>query len=116
MIFIKINNNNEVVSQHLMPFHPVYGFNKTEEELLSEGFLVEAIPEPDPELAKNKLVILLYSQENGFSYRYDELPSTPPDPVERRIEQSETEILNIQLALTEIFESLTDLTTDNSGV
>ena len=44
MIYIR-TENGRITFTHYMPFDPVYGLGKTEEELKKTGYLVEVIPE-----------------------------------------------------------------------
>ena len=37
--------NGKVTFTHYLPFDPVYGLAKTEEELKKTGYLVESVPE-----------------------------------------------------------------------
>lgn len=61
---------------HYMPFDEKNGLGKTEEELLTTGFLVEDIA--DPELIDGKYPIQHYSLERGFWFEYKDIV---PEPV-----------------------------------
>lgn len=50
MLYLKTNEENEVIFFHKQPFHEQYGLGKTEEELKEEGFFVDYLKElPRPE-------------------------------------------------------------------
>lgn len=66
MIFIKWNENNEVTYMHYMPFHREHGLNKTQEELLREGALVDEIP--TIECPNDKMIVHKYNKENNTVY------------------------------------------------
>lgn len=68
MIMLFLNEKSEVVTQHHMPFDPIYGLGKTKDELESNGAVfVDSIPEPDNIPGKNG--VLKY--ENGqLVYEY----------------------------------------------
>jgi hypothetical protein len=48
MIFIKVDDNNNITMTHYMPFDEKNGMHKTKAELLKIGYLVENIPEFEP--------------------------------------------------------------------
>lgn len=78
-IAIKTDAEQKVVVQHFMPFDPVDGLGKTQEELVAEGYVfVESIPDPDPTQGYGEL---FYSVEQGLYYKYTE-PTPPVDPEE----------------------------------
>lgn len=50
MLYLRTNEESEVIFFHKQPFHEQYGLGKTEEELKAEGFLVDYLKElPRPE-------------------------------------------------------------------
>ncbi|NRQ54495.1 hypothetical protein [Brevibacillus sp. HD1.4A] len=86
MIFVKLDSNNNIVEIHHMPFDPVYGLNKTEAELLEEGALVDAIPEPV--YIEGKAAVLKYNPtEKVLYYNYEDVPLPPEALVIKQLEQ-----------------------------
>lgn len=71
--FIKVQDT-KVVYIHHMPFDEINGLGKTEEELSTQGILVDSIPEP--EKIDGKESILHYDSESGFYYEYRDLPNS----------------------------------------
>jgi hypothetical protein len=99
MIFIKYEiesaNKARVVYTHYMPFHEVHGLHKTVEELEQEGFLIEAIPEP--ETRENTLAILYIDPETKYLW-FEYTPYTPqltPDEKIEKLEKEKAELQNI---------------------
>lgn len=91
-VFIKINANNEVIFTHSMPFDEKFGLNKTEVELLQEGYLVDAIPEI--EQIEGKEPKLKYV--NGeFFIEYEDLPPDEMKILQERLETAEQELATI---------------------
>lgn len=81
-IFIKIDETGKVTHTHYMPFDPIYGFQKSREELEQEGYFVANIPTPD--VADNKIPMLYYNPEqNEFWYEYSDAPLTLEQEIER---------------------------------
>ncbi|MBH0311912.1 hypothetical protein I7E32_16190 [Alcaligenes faecalis] len=66
MIYIEINKNNEVITQHRYPFDEKSGYGKTKEELEQTGIFVESISEP--ERIEGKEPILKYNPETKILY------------------------------------------------
>lgn len=84
MIFVKINSENIVEYVHYHPFDETHGLGKTEEELLSEGLLVESIPEPDE---NGKGYILKYNPDDkSFYYEYYDLPLTTEEQIQQLLD------------------------------
>lgn len=65
--------NGKVTFTHYMPFDPVYGLGKTEEELKKTGYLVESIPEYAGEVPEGKAPELRYDG-TAFSWELIDLP------------------------------------------
>lgn len=107
MIYIKINDNNEVAFQHLKPFDQVLGMNKTEEELLKDGILVESVPVPKQ--INGKLPILKY---NGTSlyYEYQDAPIDEMTALKNKLVAQEQRIKDQEDALIEIATRLAEVT------
>lgn len=97
MIYIKINNNNEVAFQHLKPFDPVLGMNKTEEELLKDGILVDSVPVP--EQINGKVPILKY---NGTSlyYEYQDAPIDEVTALKNKVELQEQALAELTMYIS----------------
>jgi hypothetical protein len=98
MIFVKVNNENNVVEfVHYHPFDEKYGLGKTVEELQAEGMLVDSIPEPVAQEGKGH--ILKYNpSDKTFYYEYFDLPKT----VEEQLEGANNKIALMQQALDEL--------------
>ena len=70
--FLRLNGN-KVMLIHYMPFDPVNGLHKTEEELLREGALVDEVP--DSQQIVGKTALPYYTPERGFYYEYVDDPN-----------------------------------------
>ncbi len=66
MIYIR-TENGRITFTHYLPFDPVYGLGKTQEELLETGYLVEAVPEYAGEVPEGKAPELRY---NGTEFSW----------------------------------------------
>lgn len=77
MIYIKTDELNKVTTIHYAPFDVKHGMGKTEEELLMDGYLIEAIP--DATTTENMQAILYYSTEEGCWYEYIDKPKNLQD-------------------------------------
>lgn len=83
MIFIKTDELGVVTFQHNFPFDEKVGLNKTEEELLKEGHLVD-IPMQLKNLA-GKTQVLHYNQsDNTCFWEYEDIV-VPKDSVQEQI-------------------------------
>ena len=67
--------NERVMLIHNMPFDPVNGLHKSEEELLKTGVLLDEVPEP--EQIEGKIALPYYNAEKGFHYHYEDAPAGP---------------------------------------
>lgn len=70
--FITVNTEGRVQLIHNMPFDAVNGLGKTETQLMSEGYLLDMIPEP--QIIDGKNAVAMYNAENGFYYIYEDVP------------------------------------------
>lgn len=69
MIYIETDINDVVIYIHYKPFSEKYGLNKTSQELLHAGHLVESIPEIDiAVLDMDKHVVYKYNRDNNTVY------------------------------------------------
>lgn len=98
--FIKTSGSSSNVSYvHYLPFDEIDGLNKTEEELLNEGYLVDDIPDPDVVIGATPY--MHYTPEKGVWYEY------VPTPTEPTINTGETDLLlQLASAYTEGVESV----------
>lgn len=96
MIFIKVDENNKVIYKHYRPFDEIYGLQKTKEQLLQEGYLVESIPTFKEVSGKNQ--VLYYDKRRGFWCEYIDIPLTP----EQEAQQLKERIKIMQQALDEL--------------
>ena len=88
---IYIQTTNEVVAyMHYMPFDKIYGMHKTEKELKSTGFLVDAIPEYEGEVPDDKIVELHYNGTD-FSYVLVDKPKSREDAMKEKLTSLETQ-------------------------
>ena len=74
--------NGKVTFTHYLPFDPVYGLGKTEEELKKTGYLVEAIPEYTGEVPEGKAPELRYDG-TAFSWELIDLPKKADTQAEK---------------------------------
>ncbi|BCC09369.1 MULTISPECIES: hypothetical protein [Bacillus cereus group] len=98
MIFIKFKSQEDTTIEfiHHIPFDPVYGLDKTEEELMEEGLLVEELPVP--ESLPGKREVLKYSVERDLYYEYIDNLITP----EQEVENMKKQVALMQQALDEL--------------
>lgn len=74
--------NGKVTFTHYLPFDPVYGLGKTEEELKKTGYLVESVPEYAGEVPEGKLPELCYDG-TAFSWELIDLPKKADTQAEK---------------------------------
>ena len=72
MVYIQ-TTDGRITFTHYMPFDPVYGLGKTEEELKKTGYLVESVPEYAGEVPEGKAPELHYDG-TAFSWELVDLP------------------------------------------
>ena len=65
-IYIEVNEKDEVTFVHYEPFNPIYGLNKSEEQLLVSGYILEPFTEPTVE--PDKTITLMYDRELNKVY------------------------------------------------
>ena len=88
---IYIQTKNEVVTfVHYMPFDKTYGMHKTEKELKSTGFLVDAIPNYEGEVPDNKTAELHYNGAE-FSYVLIDKPKSREDAMKEKLTSLEAQ-------------------------
>lgn len=91
MVFIEVDESTKNVTyRHFTPFDDEDGLNKTEEELLQEGFLVDSIPEPKQ--IEGKTPVLKYDGTKLY-YEYVDAPID-----EMTALKAQVDALNIALA------------------
>lgn len=96
MIYIETNDKNEVVYTNNLPFDPVFGLGKTEEELLINGHLIDSIP--SAENVKGKSSIRIYDPvSNSVRYVYEDVVDE-----ESKLVELEKQIAAQQLAINTI--------------
>ena len=81
MIYIR-TENGRITFTHYMPFDPVYGLGKTEEELKKTGYLVESVPEYAGEVPAGKAPELRYDG-TAFSWELIDLPKKADTQAEK---------------------------------
>lgn len=74
--------NGKVTFTHYLPFDPVYGLGKTEEELKKTGYLVESVPEYTGEVPADKAPELRYDG-TAFSWELIDLPKKADTQAEK---------------------------------
>lgn len=110
MIFIKVNELNEVIFRHLMPFDEKHGLKKTKEQLLLEGYLISEIPEPE----NNGMIPKLKFDGENLFYEYSELTPAPKvnefqelrNEVAELREQNNHLVDTLDMVLTDLIPSL----------
>lgn len=102
MIFISLNQNNEINVIHYMPFDDKYGLGKTEEELLQEGILINSIPEP--EQVEGKVPILKYNGTDLY-YEYVDAPVDEMTALKNKIESQEQALAETNATLLDFMEA-----------
>ena len=91
MYYLQSDDQNKIVFIHNMPLDAVYGMNKTKEELLSTGYLVDSIPTPEDRVNE---VPILYIQPESMTLYYLYEPTIP-------VEVPIVEITNSDIAATQ---------------
>ena len=81
MVYIQ-TTDGKVTFTHYLPFNPVYGLGKTQEELLETGYLVEAVPEYAGEVPEGKAPELHYDGA-AFSWELIDLPKKADTQAEK---------------------------------
>lgn len=84
--YIEIHQDNMVSKIHHMPFHEKHGAGKTEEELLSTGFLVDEIPVAED---REGFISNLHYDPITAQFDFQYLPHVPELTSEERIEAIE---------------------------
>lgn len=74
--------NGKVTFTHYLPFDPVYGLGKTEEELKKTGYLVESVPEYTGDVPAGKAPELRYDG-TAFSWELIDLPKKADTQAEK---------------------------------
>lgn len=93
MIYIKLRQGtNEIESVHYMPFDEKYGLHKTQEELLQNGYLVDAMPPENPPEGYQVNKLLFNSETQTISYEYAEVPQSAEEIMLQKITNLETQI------------------------
>ncbi|OPJ58426.1 hypothetical protein [Clostridium oryzae] len=97
--FIKNNDTEwEVGYIHNMPFDPVNGLGKTEEELNQSGAIVESVP--TAMVQEGKIAVLVYNpQTKELSYKYIDTEKTKEQLQAEEIESLKTQMLAMQDAV-----------------
>lgn len=104
---IYIQTTNEVVTfVHYMPFDETYGMHKTEKELKSTGFLVDAIPKYEGEVPDDKIVELHYNGTE-FSYVLIDKPKSKEDETQEKITSLESQLEATNEALLGLMNMVT---------
>lgn len=96
---IKIQDNKYSIGYtHHKPFDEVYGLNKSKEELLKDGVLIESIP--SEEYKEGFYSELFYNPiENTCFYEYNKIPEKPK---ELTIEDLKSQLDAQDLAIAEL--------------
>lgn len=96
MIFMKLDTNNGIDLIHYTPFDNSNGLEKTKEELLKEGILVDYIPEP--EQIEGKVPVLKYDGTNLY-YEYQDAPIDEMTALKRQVVEQEQAIMELTALL-----------------
>ena len=103
--FITVDGER-VMLIHNMPFDPVNGMGKTEEELSKMGILLDNIP--DPEIKEGKIPVPHYNKQKGFYYVYEDAPARPAnmDDVAKIEADYKAKDLDNKMAIAEVYEMM----------
>lgn len=77
---------------HSMPFDPVDGLGKTEEELSEIGVLVDDVPEPNPPVGQQTAGIFVDKSNSRVWWEYEQAP----------VDETQQQITDLQLAIAEL--------------
>lgn len=98
MIFIKVDEQNNITYRHNFPFDPEIGLGKTEEELLIEGKLVPMPAEPG--IVAGKIPVEKYdANNNSIAYEWVDIPKTPEQLQAESIKELQAQNAQMILAL-----------------
>lgn len=101
MIYFQTNSNNQLTYIHYMPFDEKYGLNKTEDELLKTGYIVESMPTYAGEIPEGKIPELRYNGSE-FTWEMVDKPVSEPEQEPSYAElKAELEELKSQQAATD---------------
>ena len=105
MIYVQLNKENKSTMQHFAPFHEQYGLGKTESELLSEGILVESLPEVKQVAGKKE--VLNYDPVNkSLYYEYVDVEPEPLDPDTQIAQLKEQQAISDQMNAELLFDGM----------
>lgn len=79
MIFVEVLENGNTGLVHYMPFDKEFGLGKSEQELLSNGLLVDNVPQP--EVIDGKNPILKVDANKKLFYEYVVRPLTQDEEI-----------------------------------
>jgi hypothetical protein len=108
MIFVKYYPESDSLDIWGMPFHPQHGLGKTEEELLSEGYLLDGIPAAEPPAGSIGVLKFDLKTEKLY-YDYTDRPLTPEEEIQQlksELAVSKEDNISNMLAITELYEML----------
>lgn len=82
---------------HFLPFDEANGLGKTQEQLESEGMLVDSIPDPVAQQGKIPVLYVNPQTKEAF-YEYIDAPANPPT-VEDEIAELKRQLADAQIAI-----------------
>lgn len=82
-----------------VPFHEKHGLGKTQEELEQEGILVDGIPEPQ-QIEGKSAILYCNPDTKELWYEYEDIPLTPEEEQQKKIESLEQSIAELTMAMT----------------
>ena len=101
MIYLQVDEKGQVVFQHHMPFDETFGLRKSEEDLLKEGYLVDALPQKEERPGKN--AILQFNKDTeSFYYEYEDLPEDHSLSTEEEIVKLKQQNSELMFAVAEL--------------
>lgn len=113
--YIEVAASNVVTFVHYYPFDEAIGLNKTEEELLTTGYLVDSIPAPENK--SGMYHIMKYDHNSGtVYYEYVAKPTKPSTDVDGDTTELEVKTTRIENAVNAIISSGVNTTVDENGV
>lgn len=104
MIFVKTDTNYKVIFVHYDPMNEEWGLNKTTEQLISEGMLVNKIPEPKETQGKVG-VLFVNPNTKELYYKYENVPLTE-ESISFKLEALEIAQATTDSTLLELMESI----------
>lgn len=114
MLYLKTNEDNEVIFFHKQPFHEKYGLGKTEEELKAEGYLIDYLKDLPRAEDREGFVSKTFCDGEKFWFTYAESTETPEERYIREMNllnekhQQEKERTDAEIQKRELLENVVE--------